>query len=206
MFPAMVSISSVKNKLGKVSHYVAVLTDITVMKDNEAKLIQLAHYDQLTDLVNRSLFYTRLDEEISRARRQNKYIAVMYIDLDGFKQVKDTLGHDAGDSVLAEAARILRNSKRAYDIAARLGGDEFALILTDIEDIEIISTLADRVVKKLDIKVEGAETTLQVTGSIGVAIYPEHGEDSASLVRNADAAMYIAKQQGKNAFNIYSDA
>jgi len=204
IFPARVSISAVKDDAGETTHYVAVMSDITVVKENEAKLEQLAHYDQLTGLANRTLFYDRLREELARAKRHNKHLAIMYIDLDGFKAVNDSLGHQAGDAVLIEASGYLNQCRREYDVAARLGGDEFALLLTDLNDSDIVNSLAARVVNKLHIQINGIDELLHVTGSVGVAIFPEHGEDEVSLVRNADEAMYRAKQQGKHAYQLYS--
>ncbi|MFC1747745.1 diguanylate cyclase domain-containing protein [Pseudomonadota bacterium] len=204
IFPARVSISTVKDKNNDVSHYVAVLSDITTLKENELKLEKLAHYDQLTKLANRTLFFNRLDEEISRAKRENKYLAVMYIDLDGFKQVNDTLGHEAGDAVLKEASTRLSANMRPYDVAARLGGDEFAVILTALDSIESASVLAERTVKTLQISVEGTNPPLLVSCSVGVSVFPYHGDSCETLLRCADEAMYAAKQQGKNIYKLYN--
>ncbi len=204
--PNLVTISSVKNRNGQTTHFVATYSDISSLKENEDRLELLAHFDQLTGLPNRMLFHDRLRGARARAHRNQTLVAVMYVDLDGFKAVNDTLGHAAGDQLLGKAAAQLRACVREDDTVARLGGDEFAVLFNGLEDASLIGQLAERIVGSLKISVacdKGAP--LQVSGSAGISIYPLDGENEESLLERADQAMYEAKRRGKHQYCFYHD-
>ncbi len=202
-FPSLSSISAVKDDRGRVTHFVAVYSDITSIKENEERLEELAHFDQLTGLPNRMLFHDRLRSSRARARRQKSYMAVMYVDLDGFKAVNDTLGHEAGDQLLAQAAARLRDAIRDDDTAARLGGDEFALLFNGLGSTEHVAMLAQRVIDCLTIQVETQGEPLEVSASVGVALYSGDERTEEQLLELADQAMYEAKRLGKRRYCLH---
>ncbi len=199
-FPSLSSISAVKDERGNVTNFVAVYSDITSIKENEERLEELAHFDQLTGLPNRLLFHDRLRSSMARTRRQKSYLVVMYVDLDGFKAVNDTLGHEAGDQLLVRAATHLRASIRDDDTAARLGGDEFALLFNGLSSTEHVRMLAQRVIENLTLTVETEAEPLAVTASVGVALYVGDSSSEEQLLERADQAMYQAKRQGKQRY------
>jgi len=205
--PNLVTISSVKNRNGQTTHFVATYSDISSLKENEDRLELLAHFDQLTGLPNRMLFHDRLRGARARAHRNQTIVAVMYVDLDGFKAVNDTLGHAAGDQLLAKAAAQLRACVREDDTVARLGGDEFAVLFNGLEDADLIGQLAERIVSSLNISVDCGDggAPLQVSGSAGISIYPLDGESEENLLERADQAMYEAKRRGKHQYCFYRD-
>lgn len=198
------SLTAVKNDKGEVTNFVGVFDDITERKKKEELIKKLAYHDPLTGLANRQLFNERIELELSHARRDKKGLALFYIDLDRFKQINDTLGHDAGDAVLREVARRLESSLRESDTVARLGGDEFVVIAPGLDGRDA-PKIAEKLLVELDrpLDLEGRE--LLVTPSIGVALYPIHGENRDALVSHADAAMYGAKNAGRNAFRMYDE-
>lgn len=196
--PCMASVSAVKDITGKVHHYVVAFLDVSAMKQDHAQLERLAHYDQLTGLANRFVFNDRLRASIRRVHRNNGEMAVLYIDLDGFKAVNDRFGHEEGDDVLVRAARNIRQCLREDDTVARLGGDEFAVILNDLHEPGEIEDIAGRIVEALQIEVEAEPENLKVTGSVGIAVYPVDSDEEEALLRCADQAMYHAKKRGKN--------
>ena len=175
---------------------------LTRLKKSNEQITNLAYHDSLTALPNRILFYDRLNQAIARARRNKTSIATLYLDLDGFKLVNDNLGHDAGDALLREAAKRIVSCVRDSDTVARMGGDEFTLILCNTQN----QNATDEVVKKIinainqPFVINGKVCT--VSASIGVALYPEHGETAEQLIKIADAAMYLAKHNGKNGYRI----
>jgi diguanylate cyclase (GGDEF)-like protein/PAS domain S-box-containing protein len=207
LFSAWLTISGVKNDRGATSNYIAMFADITEKKATEEHIFRLAHYDALTGLPNRVLFQDRLKQALIQARRHNQHLALLYIDLDRFKPVNDTLGHHVGDLVLKEVAARLSAHVRDSDTVARMGGDEFTVILSGIsreqDPIASITLVAEKLIHDLarPYRIEGHEVVL--TASIGVVSYPEDGERMEELVRNADAAMYHAKDQGKNTLQFY---
>jgi len=204
--PNLVTISSVKNNNGQTTHFVATYSDISSLKENEDRLELLAHFDQLTSLPNRMLFHDRLRSARARAHRNQTIVAVMYVDLDGFKAVNDTLGHAAGDQLLGKAAAQLRACVREDDTVARLGGDEFAVLFNGLEDATLIEQLAGRIVSSLSFNVDcDSGPPLQVSGSAGISIYPLDGENEESLLERADQAMYEAKRRGKHQYCFYRD-
>ena len=203
--PNLVTISSVKNHTGQTTHFVATYSDISSLKENEDRLELLAHFDQLTSLPNRMLFHDRLRGARARAHRNQTIVAVMYVDLDGFKAVNDTLGHAAGDQLLGKVAAQLRACVREDDTVARLGGDEFAVLFNGLEDAALIEQLAERIVSSLNITVNCDSGPLQVSGSAGISIYPLDGENEENLLERADQAMYEAKRRGKHQYCFYRD-
>ncbi|MDQ2697127.1 MAG: EAL domain-containing protein [Pseudomonadota bacterium] len=185
---------------------VGIHADITDIRQTEERLQYLAHHDPLTGLPNRGYCLERLEQALARARRRHSGFAVMYLDLDRFKQVNDTLGHAVGDALLQAVARRLKGHLRDEDTLARLGGDEFMVILEDMEDPAVAAAFARRLTGALarPFQVQGHE--LAVTASVGVALYPENGTDIATLMQNADAASYHAKAQGPNNYRLYTPA
>jgi len=161
-----------------------------------------AHYDIQTNLPNRTLFNKQLNEEIKLAKQNNSLTALLYIDLDAFKEVNDHHGHSIGDELLTQVGIRLKNSVRASDSVYRLGGDEFTIILTDLDNQSLIEKNADRIVKSLSDEFEINELIINITSSVGTAIFPNDALDVATLVKNADMAMYEAKNKAKTALNL----
>jgi diguanylate cyclase (GGDEF)-like protein len=168
-----------------------------VRRKGELRLARIAYTDALTGLWNRAVLIERLDEALAQARRHDTLLGIIYIDLDGFKAINDSHGHDAGDQLLLEVASRLRDSVREYDTVARLGGDEFGVLATHLAPGALIST-AERIASAIALPVAYGERSFQVTASIGVAAYPEHATDSVLLLKLADEAMYQSKHSGKN--------
>ena len=186
----------------KISDEKKAQEEILQQKQNLAKQ---AHYDTLTTLPNRTLFYDRLSHAITKSKRSNKEFALMFIDLDKFKEVNDTLGHDVGDIVLIEIALRLKNSLREVDTVARLAGDEFLVIVEEIESRESVQLVAQKLLEALSVAIVVDKINLYVTSSIGISIYPDHTQDPKVLVKHADQAMYKAKNIGKNNFQFYNE-
>ena len=184
--------------------YLAIFHDISRRKEAEEVLRHRAHHDALTELPNRSLFYDRLQSTFNQAKRYHRIFALLLVDLDRFKEVNDTLGHTAGDELLVEAARRLTSCVRESDTVARLGGDEFALILSDMVSEDEAEQVARRAVQLLAEPYHLDAGTARISGSIGIALYPQHGQDSEQLMRNADSAMYVAKTGGRNAYHLFA--
>ena len=197
----------VRDDSGVPEFLISLIDDVTDRRNDEAKIMRLARYDPLTGLVNRSLFRDQLEELIGEHRRNGAQFAIFMLDLDRFKQVNDAYGHQVGDGLLKEVAKRVRESMRDDDVAARLGGDEFALIATDgRKDLQAAcSTLADRLVHAIGepFSVEGKR--IGIGCSIGIALYPAHGERSELLLRSADLALYKAKTTGRNGYCFYSE-
>jgi diguanylate cyclase (GGDEF)-like protein/PAS domain S-box-containing protein len=193
------SIKLVRNEAGELTHYMAVFTDISERKQAEERMQHLAHHDSLTGLPNRTLFNDRLQQSIAKAKRDKTRLALMFLDLDKFKPVNDTYGHAVGDLLLKEVAKRLHECiKRESDTAARLGGDEFVLLLPSIATAEYARLVADKVLRSLAQPFELACHTLNISVTIGIAIYPEDGKNELILTKNADIAMYYAKAAGRN--------
>ena len=186
----------------KISDEKKAQEEILRQKQNLAKQ---AHYDALTTLPNRTLFFDRLSHAIVKSKRSNKEFALMFIDLDKFKEINDALGHDAGDRVLIEIALRLKNTLREVDTVARLAGDEFLIIVEDIESKESVQLIVQKLLEVLGAVIVVDKINLYVTSSIGISIYPDHTEDPKVLVKHADQAMYKAKNIGKNNFVFYND-
>ena len=203
-FPAELNTAAIVNTRNVVQGAVFVFQDITERKQLEDQLMKMAKYDSLTGLANRTLFREFLQSAISRSERNNKNAAVMFLDLDHFKEINDQLGHDAGDQLLSNVARRLDQCMRKVDLIARLGGDEFAVVLDGIEDQSDAETVAKKILEALKEPHELGETTRQVGSSIGIAFYPDDSNDLDGLIQAADEAMYIAKKEGRNDFRFYS--
>jgi diguanylate cyclase (GGDEF)-like protein/PAS domain S-box-containing protein len=186
--------------------YVITCSDLTSMRRAQEQLSYLAHHDVLTGLPNRALLDERLDLELQRARRLGHGVALMFIDLDGFKTINDSLGHAAGDRLLQEVARRLRASIRDADTAARLGGDEFVVVMTDLAQPEDAGVLAGKLLQLLSETVDVGGRAVTVSASIGVAVYPQDGGDRGALMMAADSAMYAAKASGRNHVSFYTRA
>jgi diguanylate cyclase (GGDEF)-like protein/PAS domain S-box-containing protein len=203
IYPQGISISQVKDKVGRSSHYVSVSSDISKYKQYEARLAFLAHHDALTDLPNRFAFETHLREVLSRARRDGNVVALMFIDLDQFKIINDSLGHVVGDMLLKAAAQRLTGCVRQTDLVARLGGDEFVVVLNGVKSSQEVAKVADKLISVLaqPFLVGGHE--LSISGSIGVSRYPQDGAEADVLLKNADAAMYRAKELGRNNYQFF---
>jgi diguanylate cyclase (GGDEF)-like protein/PAS domain S-box-containing protein len=204
LFPAWQTVSVVQDDDGKISRHVAVFSDISPIKRSQEQLDHLAHHDPLTDLPNRLLFNDRLAHAISRARRDDGQLAVVFIDIDRFKTINDSLGHPSGDEVLQQVARRLVASVRESDTVSRLGGDEFIILLEDLLDVDDVLVLATKLMQAFQepFKVEGHSLHLNI--SMGISLFPRDGEEAAMLIKNADAAMYSVKDSGRNDFQFYT--
>ena len=202
LFDAEVSLNVVR-AAGK-NYLQATVHDITERKSAEEKIQYLATHDSLTDLPNRLMFSQLLNHAIQAAQRYKRQLAVFFIDLDRFKIINDTLGHEAGDKLLQEVATRLRQSLRAVDVIARLGGDEFVILIEEIKDLEQVATVARNVLSTVIKPMAIMDQECRVTASIGISIYPKAGMDEQSLMKNADIAMYFAKAEGKNNYQFYS--
>lgn len=173
-------------------------------KHVDERLIYLAHYDNLTDLPNRALFRDRLIRALANAQRNTRRVGLLFLDIDHFKTINDTLGHDAGDELLSLVARRLETCVRKNDTVARLGGDEFTIILENINDAEDAAVIAQKIVDTISRPLLLAERELFVTMSIGIALFPTCGLDPATLIKNADTALYNAKDSGRSCFKFYN--
>ncbi|NMG64542.1 EAL domain-containing protein [Azoarcus indigens] len=206
LYPEWLTLNAVRNEAGEVSHYVGVFTDISKLKQTEARLDYLAHHDPLTDLPNRLLVLSRLEHALEVAQRRGKRVAVMFLDLDRFKTVNDSLGHSVGDELLCEVAGRLRRRLRDEDTLGRLGGDEFMVLLEQVETPGDAAVVAQNLIEELAEPFSlssGHEVFIHV--SVGISLYPDDGWEFMELVRNADAAMYRAKSQGRNTYGFYTE-
>lgn len=205
-YPTLLTISAVVDIIGDPTQYVEVFSDISQLKHSEERLEYLAHHDSLTGLPNRSLFKTRLEHCLQRAKRYRRQVGLLFLDLDRFKEVNDTLGHAVGDALLVEVARVLATQVREVDTIARLGGDEFVVILEDIPAPRFAATFAERLVETFAKPLDVQGRTLFITASIGISVYPIDGEDIDALVKHADIAMYQTKNNGRNGFSFFEQA
>ncbi|HEB66993.1 MAG TPA: EAL domain-containing protein, partial [Gammaproteobacteria bacterium] len=179
--------------------------DISERMQVQERLQHMAHHDALTDLPNRNLFLDRLQQALIRARHHDRLVAVMFMDLDRFKNINDTLGHNTGDQLLLQLSERLKHSVRDGDTIARFGGDEFAILLDDVDNENSIAAVAQKLLQTLSEPFHVNSHELFITASIGIAIFPHDGDDPDTLLRNADVAMYRAKELGKNNYQFYSD-
>lgn len=203
VYAERLSISKVYDQRGGLTHYVGVFSDITYIKEHEAELEQIAQNDALTGLPNRLLLRDRMSQALAQTNRHDKLIAICYLDLDGFKPVNDTHGHKSGDLVLIEVANRLLQVIRNGDTAARLGGDEFVLLLIDIDSQQELDSILNRIIHSVALPVKLADSSISVSASIGVTLYPNDNNEADILLRHADQAMYEAKQIGKNCFTYF---
>jgi diguanylate cyclase (GGDEF)-like protein/PAS domain S-box-containing protein len=193
-----------RDAAGAVCGYFVMLTDVTERKKDEEMLHFLANHDQLTALPNRNLFSEHLAVAVAQAERNGERLAALFIDLDRFKNVNDTLGHESGDLLLQQVARRFRACLRESDIVARLGGDEYTVLLRAVHDTQEVAVCAQKLLDALAAPVEVLGHELYVTCSIGISIFPDDARDPATLLKNADIAMYRAKDQGKNTYQFFS--
>jgi diguanylate cyclase (GGDEF)-like protein/PAS domain S-box-containing protein len=200
---AHIASRGVPDETGTLSYLVTIIDDITEIKNHESQLEHLIHHDPLTGLPNRVLLNDRLDMAVSRANRSGQNIAVCFMDLDGFKYINDKFGHAAGDTLLVEIAKRLSTISRSIDTVARLGGDEFILILNGISGEEECRHMLERIMEIIHKPLEIGGNEVQISTSIGVAIYPDHVTSGAALLRHADQAMYIAKQKGRGRIHFF---
>ena len=201
-FPLEINIAEMEFNDRK--HFVGLVRDITGRKQAEEKMTQLALYDHLTGLPNRILFHERLESARVQAHRNKSLVALLFIDLDGFKAVNDSLGHHVGDLLLKEVSHRLKNVVRESDTVARMGGDEYTVILTNIKEVSAASQVAEKIITSLNKPITLDGNSCSIGASIGLAVYPDHAEDLESLISNADSAMYQAKANGKNSCVIFS--
>jgi len=204
LYPALLAISSLRDDTGAVSRYIGTLQDISYAKESEERIRYLAYHDVLTGLPNRQHFRDRTELAINHAKRDKVKCVLVFLDLDGFKKINDTLGHEVGDLLLVEVAKRLRRHIRVEDTVARLGGDEFLILLSRVRDEQAVLMVIDKVLKALSERyvVHGNEIT--VTASMGVSVYPNDGSTCDELLKAADIAMYRAKETGKKGYVIYS--
>ena len=185
--------------------YVAIRTDITERKAAEERIQSLAYYDDLTRLPNRTLLKDRLARALAGARRHQRRVALLFLDLDRFKDINDSLGHSVGDLLLQEVAERLKTRGREQDTVARLGGDEFLIMLTDVKDVPDAAVAAERLMDAMTAEFVVQGHSLSIGCSVGISIFPEHGADCDTLIKNADAAMYSAKESGRNNFCFFTE-
>ncbi|MEN8177758.1 MAG: EAL domain-containing protein [Pseudomonadota bacterium] len=191
---------------GKLLHRQNKLLEMEIQKrhESEHKLAHQANYDPLTELPNRTLAMDRLSQALERAKRQDQFVVGMFIDLDHFKKVNDTLGHDAGDLLLKQAAHRLQHSIRSSDTAARLGGDEFMIILPDVQDINTAEAICEKIMHNFSSPFRVQNQEFNISASIGIALGPKNGADAQALMKSADLALYKAKEAGRDCFRFYT--
>jgi len=198
IYPKWTTISVIRDKYGSITHFIASFNDISERKATEERIERLAHHDSLTGLFNRYNLEIRLSQALLTARREKHFLAVLFIDLDHFKVINDTLGHAIGDQLLVEVARRLQGCVRESDIVARQGGDEFVVVINTLDSPAVASLVAAKILHALSQPYDISNNRLHTSPSIGIAIFPGDGEDAETLMKNADAAMYHAKGQGRN--------
>ncbi len=189
---------------GNVLFYEGTVEDVTDRKVAEERVQFLAYYDALTGLPNRTLLHDRLSKALSSGRRRNEKVALLFLDLDRFKVINDSLGHTVGDLLLQDVAERLKKWARAQDTVARLGGDEFVIVLTGTNDVPDVAVAAERLMDAMNAQFVIQERSFTVNCSIGISVFPDHGTDSETLIKNADAAMYSAKEGGRNGFRFFT--
>ncbi|MDD2462703.1 MAG: EAL domain-containing protein [Desulfobulbus sp.] len=204
IYPQWLSVSVIRNEEQEITHYFAFFHDITELKRKEKQISILAYSDALTKLPNRTALEHRLTKAIARAGRENRILAIFFIDLDNFKNINDSMGHDKGDQVLIEVADRLSATIRSEDTLSRLGGDEFILLSESIDNENAVYNLASRILASLKQPIRLHPNTIYVNASIGISIYPNDGRSSQELIKNADMAMYKAKSEGKNKFVMFT--
>jgi len=204
LIPAWQTSSLVRDAEGRITHYVAVFSDITPLKKTQQQLNHLAHHDVLTGLPNRLVLEDRVEHAIGHARRNREQLAVLFLDLDHFKNINDSFGHPVGDELLQDVAQRLRASIREDDTLARLGGDEFIILQESLASPQDPATLAGKLIAAFEPSFDVQGHPFRITLSMGISLFPNDGEDVATLIRNADAAMYRAKEKGRNDYQFYT--
>ena len=204
VYSKYLAISAVKNPAGELTNFIGIFYDNSERKTIEERLEHLAHYDTLTGLPNRSLLRDRMEQAVERAIRINTKVAMLYLDLDHFKDINDTLGHAAGDALLRAVAQRMKTCVRGVDTIARLGGDEFVVLVPDINDAGDIDTVAEKLMTTLVQPYIIEDQSVVSTPSMGISIYPDDGHQMDDLMKHADAAMYKAKQSGRGNFKFFN--
>ena len=204
-YPEWLNISEVRDEADAIVNYIGVFADISLIKESQHKLEHTAHHDALTGLPNRLLFRDRLEQGLAAAHRNGKGVAVLFLDLDRFKVINDTLGHETGDLLLQEVAQRLLHCLREDDTVARMGGDEFVVIQKGVDSPDDAALLATRILRQISRPLSLVGHEMVVTLSIGISLYPQDGKNVSALLKNADAAMYRAKDMGRNCYQYYSN-
>lgn len=200
---AWVNIGVIPDAVSSLGQYVVVISDITEIRNTQEKLSRIAYYDALTNLPNRNLFMDRLEIAMAKAKREDLSLAILFLDLDHFKRVNDTLGHQVGDIMLKTVASRLKAETRAVDTLCRLGGDEFIVIIDRFSSIKDLKTIANKLLETLKVPLMLGRTEIIPHASIGISIYPEDAQNKDDLIKTADTAMYFAKNSGRNRFAFY---
>lgn len=204
IYPEWITISEVKGKDDQVTHYIGMFLDISERKEQEAKLRFMAHHDSLTKLPNRTLFSMRVTQAIKRAKRNNQHLAVLFVDLDRFKVINDSLGHSVGDDVLKIIAQRLVSSVREEDTVTRLGGDEFAILIEQLNHVYDVEPVALKILEGLRKPIIAQDNEIIMGASIGISVFPEDASNEAELLSHSDSAMYRSKQDGRSIYQFYS--
>lgn len=205
-YMVLLTINTIYNALGEPYRRVALFSDVTEKKQSEQLIWRQANYDTLTGLPNRRMLHEYLASEIKKSDRSHRHFALLFLDLDFFKEVNDTLGHDMGDLLLVETSKRLRDSVRDVDMVSRLGGDEFTLVLTEVGDHNGVERVAQTILNRLSEPYQLGSETAYISASIGITLYPDDAADVDSLLKHADQAMYAAKEQGRNRFNYFTSS
>lgn len=203
-FPEWVHISSVRDESGNTTHYIGLFNDMTARRESEERLRYLSNYDKLTGFANRNLFRDRLHAAITQARDRNKQVALLYIDIDRFRQINDTLGHEVGDELLKKAGKRISSVDANVDTISRIGGDEFTIIVDDYQDRAALEHFCERIIAELRRPFRIGEHELLLGASIGISVFPENGRELQVLLNHADIAMHQAKRLGGNVSKFYT--
>lgn len=203
VYAEMLSIDAVRDQSGQIQHYVGAFSDISLIKEHQAELERIAHYDTLTGLPNRRLLADRLGQELARSRRTGRILGICFLDLDGFKPVNDHFGHEAGDNLLIEIAHRLQKISRAGDTVARIGGDEFVILFCDLVQEQECFLALERLLATVATPFAIGDQQMSVSASVGVTLFPHDDADDDTLLRHADQAMYQAKEAGKGRFHLF---
>lgn len=201
----LVSISPVTNERGQISHFVIVCEDVSLLKEARSRMEELAYVDSLTGLANRLLFRDRLEQVLKSLPRSNSMAALLYLDLDEFKRINDSMGHDVGDALLMKVAENLRQCVRHQDTVARMGGDEFVILLTDIDGMSGASSVARKIMETMAQPLQLLKKEILITPSIGITLAPTDSLNADILLKNADMAMYKAKSSGRNNYQFFTE-
>ncbi|MBU1658758.1 EAL domain-containing protein [bacterium] len=205
IYPEWLNISSVKNKLGEIESYIGVFSDITTLKESENKLDFMAHHDYLTELPNRVLLKARLEHTLNVSKRNHSLTAVMFMDLDNFKNINDSFGHTVGDDLLVCVSKRILTIIREDDTLARIGGDEFVIVMNNFKSMDDVNRIVQKIIYLFTQPFKINNKDFWTTASIGISISPDDGQTPEILIKNADTAMYEAKGDGKNIFKYYND-
>lgn len=203
IYPENLNINTVLNVFGTVDHYVGLFTDISEKKKADELILEHANVDPLTKLHNRRMFQDRLEEEIKRSKRSNTPFALLYIDLDHFKEVNDSLGHEAGDVLLVKVTERIKHLVRESDVISRLGGDEFSIIFTELNDSLRVDRVTQDIIEALRKPFQLDVDQVYISASVGITLYPNDADDTSTLLKNADQAMYLAKKSGRSCYRYF---